>query len=66
VLDGSRAQRERVDEVHATLSKVTTDIQGNAALVEQVAAATSSLDTSGRELHDLVSGFKLGEQRVNG
>jgi methyl-accepting chemotaxis protein len=65
VLDGSRVQRERVDEVHATLSKVTNDIQGNAALVEQVAAATSSLDTSGRELHDLVSGFKLGEHRVN-
>jgi methyl-accepting chemotaxis protein len=63
VLEGSRDQRARVGEVHATLNKLTTDTQSNAALVEEVAAATSSLDTSGGELHSLVSRFKLGEQR---
>jgi methyl-accepting chemotaxis protein len=62
VLDGSREQRTRVGEVHSMLTKLTTDTQSNAALVEEVAAATTSLDTSGRELHALVARFKLGEQ----
>ena len=62
VLDGSREQRTRVGEVHSMLTKLTTDTQSNAALVEEVAAATTSLDTSGRELHALVARFKLGDQ----
>ncbi|MFM1989136.1 MAG: hypothetical protein RJA99_2093 [Pseudomonadota bacterium] len=63
VLEGSRDQRARVGEVHETLNKLTTDTQSNAALVEEVAAATTSLDTSGGELHALVARFKLGDQR---
>jgi len=62
VLDGSREQRTRVSEVHSMLTRLTTDTQSNAALVEEVAAATSSLDTSGRELHALVARFKLGDR----
>jgi methyl-accepting chemotaxis protein len=60
VLGGSREQSERVGEIHATLTKLSTDTQGNAALVEEIAAATSSLDASGRDLHELVGRFKLG------
>jgi methyl-accepting chemotaxis protein len=62
VLDGSRDQRVRVGEVHAVLNTLSSDTQSNAALVEQVAAATASLDGSGRELHALVARFKLGDR----
>ncbi|MCX7230215.1 MAG: methyl-accepting chemotaxis protein [Burkholderiales bacterium] len=62
VLDGSRDQRVRVGEVHAMLNTLSSDTQSNAALVEEVAAATASLDTSGRELHALVARFKLGDR----
>jgi methyl-accepting chemotaxis protein len=41
---------------------LSSDTQSNAALVEQVAAATASLDGSGRELHALVARFKLGDR----
>jgi methyl-accepting chemotaxis protein len=46
--------------VHATLTELSSVTQSNAALVEEVAAATASLDTSSQDLHRLVSGFKLG------
>ena len=62
VLEGSREQRARIGEIHETLPRLSTDTQGNAALVEEIAAATGSLDASGRELHDLVGRFKLGER----
>jgi methyl-accepting chemotaxis protein len=60
VLEGSREQSGQVADIHATLTRLSTDTQGNAALVEEIAAATSSLDASGRELHELVGHFKLG------
>ncbi len=60
VLDGSRQQRERIGQLHATLSRLSTDTQGNAALVEQIAAATGSLDASGRDLREVVGRFRIG------
>jgi methyl-accepting chemotaxis protein len=59
-LSGSREQSQRVGDVHATLTELSSVTQSNAALVEEVAAATASLDTSSQDLHRLVSGFKLG------
>ena len=62
VLDASRQQRERIGDLHATLSRLSTDTQGNAALVEQIAAATGSLDGSGRELREVVGRFRIGQR----
>jgi methyl-accepting chemotaxis protein len=59
-LSGSREQRDRVGEVHATLTDLSSATQSNAALVEEVAAATTSLDASSQELHELVAGFRIG------
>lgn len=61
VLDASREQRERIAQLHATLSRLSTDTQGNAALVEQIAAATGTLDASGRELREVVGRFRIGQ-----
>jgi methyl-accepting chemotaxis protein len=63
VLDASRQQRERIAQVHATLARLSTDTQGNAALVEEIAAATGSLDASGRELREVVGRFRVGDSR---
>ncbi len=63
VLDASRRQRERVAQIHATLSRLSIDTQGNAALVEQIAAATGTLDASGRELREAAGRFRIGEHR---
>ena len=60
VLSGSRDQRDRVTGVHGMVVDLSSVTQSNAAMVEEVAAATQSLDASGRELHALVSRFKLG------
>lgn len=59
-LSGSREQRDRVGEVHATLTDLSSATQSNAALVEEVAAATTSLDASSQQLHELVAGFRIG------
>jgi methyl-accepting chemotaxis protein len=59
-LNGSREQNDRVAEVHATLTQLSSATQSNAALVEEVAAATASLDTSSQELHRLVASFRIG------
>ena len=63
-LNGSREQNDRVSEVHATLTQLPSATQSNAALVEEVAAATASLDTSSQELHRLVASFRIGSARV--
>ena len=61
VLAGSRDQRDRVGEVNDALTQLSAVTQSNAALVEEVAAATASLDSSGHDLHMLVAGFKIGK-----
>jgi len=61
VLAGSREQRDRVGEVNHALMQLSAVTQSNAALVEEVAAATASLDSSGHDLHMLVAGFKIGK-----
>jgi methyl-accepting chemotaxis protein len=61
VLAGSREQRDRVGEVNDALTQLSAVTQSNAALVEEVAAATASLDSSGHDLHMLVAGFKIGK-----
>jgi len=63
-LNGSREQNDRVAEVHATLTELSSATQSNAALVEEVAAATASLDTSSQELHRLVASFRIGSARA--
>jgi methyl-accepting chemotaxis protein len=63
-LNGSREQNDRVAEVHATLTQLSSATQSNAALVEEVAAATASLDTSSQELHRLVASFRIGSARA--
>jgi methyl-accepting chemotaxis protein len=65
VLAGSRDQRDRVGEVNDALTQLSAVTQSNAALVEEVAAATASLDSSGHDLHMLVAGFKIGQSATH-
>jgi methyl-accepting chemotaxis protein len=60
----SEEQRIQVNESHKAINQVASATQGNAALVEEVAAATGSLDSNGRELLTLVGEFKLGNLKL--
>jgi len=53
-------QSRSIDEINQAVSLMDQSTQQNAALVEEIAAASQSLKTQGRELHTTVSFFKLG------
>lgn len=53
-------QSRAIDEINQAVSLMDQSTQQNAALVEEIAAASQSLKSQGRELHTTVSFFKLG------
>lgn len=55
----ANAQSRSIDEINQAVSLMDQSTQQNAALVEQIAAASQSLKAQGRELHTTVSFFKL-------
>jgi methyl-accepting chemotaxis protein len=55
----AREQSRSIDEVNQAVSLMDQSTQQNAALVEQIAAASASLSEQGRELHTTVGFFKL-------
>ena len=59
VSSASSEQGDGVAQVGEAVTQMDTTTQKNAALVEQMAAAASSLNTRAEELVDLVSVFKL-------
>lgn len=52
-------QSRSIDEINQAVSLMDQSTQQNAALVEEIAAASQSLKAQGRELHTTVSFFKL-------
>lgn len=56
----SNEQSRAIDEINQAVSLMDQSTQQNAALVEEIAAASQSLKAQGRELHTTVSFFKLG------
>ncbi|MGN6667210.1 MAG: methyl-accepting chemotaxis protein [Trinickia sp.] len=56
----SSEQSRAIDEINQAVSLMDQSTQQNAALVEEIAAASQSLKSQGRELHTTVSFFKLG------
>lgn len=57
----SHEQQTGIEQVHSALSHVADATQSNAALVEETAAATASLEQASRELNAMVGKFKLGQ-----
>ncbi|MBV8633191.1 MAG: HAMP domain-containing protein, partial [Burkholderiaceae bacterium] len=64
--EASREQSLGIGEVNRTLVEMDANTQQNAAMVEQVAAAASSLDEQAGRLTQAVSIFKLGRQAKSG
>ena len=60
IADSARAQSRAIDEVNQAVALMDQSTQQNAALVEQIAAASDSLKSQGRELNSTVGYFKLG------
>ncbi|MEJ8799733.1 methyl-accepting chemotaxis protein [Trinickia caryophylli] len=52
-------QSRSIDEINQAVSLMDRSTQQNAALVEEIAAASESLSSQGRELHTTVGFFKL-------
>jgi methyl-accepting chemotaxis protein len=61
----SAQQRDAVEQAHQAMSQLASATQGNAALVEEIAAATTSLDRSGCDLTALVARFRVGDAKGN-
>ena len=61
----SGQQAASIDQINRTISQMEQVTQQNAALVEEAAAAAESMRGQAQELVDLVSRFKLDENRVN-
>jgi methyl-accepting chemotaxis protein len=61
VRQNSEQQRVAVEQAHGAMNQLASATQGNAALVEEIAAATTSLAHSGDRLTQLVARFKLGD-----
>lgn len=61
----SGQQTASIDQINRTISQMEQVTQQNAALVEEAAAAAESMRGQAQELVDLVSRFKLDENRVN-
>ncbi|MGF6721790.1 methyl-accepting chemotaxis protein [Paraburkholderia sp. GAS41] len=59
IADSARAQSRAIDEVNQAVALMDQSTQQNAALVEQIAAASDSLKSQGRELNRTVGFFKL-------
>jgi methyl-accepting chemotaxis protein len=61
VRQNSEQQRVAVEQAHGAMNQLASATQGNAALVEQIAATTTALAQSGDRLTQLVARFKLGD-----
>jgi len=61
----SLEQSTGIEQVNQTVSQMDEVTQQNAALVEQAAAASESLDEQARELDQLMNYFKLGAGDAN-
>ncbi|MBN3754350.1 HAMP domain-containing protein [Paraburkholderia sp. Tr-20389] len=55
----AREQSRAIDEVNQAVALFDQSTQQNATLVEEIAAASESLNSQGQELHSTVSFFKL-------
>jgi methyl-accepting chemotaxis protein-1 (serine sensor receptor) len=55
----SAEQSRGIDQVNLTITQMDETTQQNAALVEQAAAASKSLEAQGRELSDTVAAFRM-------
>lgn len=55
----AQEQSRSIDEINQAVSLMDQSTQQNAALVEEIAAASQSLKSQRRELHSTVSFFKL-------
>jgi methyl-accepting chemotaxis protein len=58
------SQATNIDQVNSAVGSIDKMTQQNAAMVEQATAATRSLATEAQRLGELVSQFRVGEQRV--
>ncbi|WP_414449742.1 methyl-accepting chemotaxis protein [Burkholderia sp. 22PA0099] len=52
-------QTRAIDEINTAVSTMDQSTQQNAALVEEIAAASESLNAQGQQLHETVSLFRL-------
>ena len=59
IADSAREQSRAIDEVNQAVALMDQSTQQNAALVEQIAAASDSLKSQGSELNRTVGFFKL-------
>ncbi|WP_323118244.1 methyl-accepting chemotaxis protein [Burkholderia alba] len=55
----SAEQSRGIDQVNLTITQMDETTQQNAALVEEAAAASKSLETQGRQLNETVATFRL-------
>nr|WP_308495412.1 methyl-accepting chemotaxis protein [Duganella flavida] len=62
----SREQSEGIDQVNQAVAQMDQVTQQNAALVEEAAAATQSLQDQASELQQTVSVFKIGDAGGHG
>jgi methyl-accepting chemotaxis protein len=60
IAEASAGQSQGIAEVHQAIAQIDNATQQNAALVEQVAAAASSLRGQSEQLGSIVAGFRLG------
>ncbi|KUZ28967.1 methyl-accepting chemotaxis protein [Burkholderia territorii] len=63
----SAEQSRGIDQVNLTITQMDQTTQQNAALVEQAAAASKSLEAQGRDLSETVSAFRMpaGQQGMS-
>ncbi|MBJ9663385.1 methyl-accepting chemotaxis protein [Burkholderia gladioli] len=62
----SAEQSRGIDQVNLTITQMDETTQQNAALVEQAAAASKSLETQGRQLDETVATFRIAQERASG
>jgi methyl-accepting chemotaxis protein len=62
----SREQSEGIDQVNQAVAQMDQVTQQNAALVEEAAAATASLQEQAGELQRTVSVFKINDSAIPG
>jgi methyl-accepting chemotaxis protein len=59
ITNSSREQIDGVEQVNQSIAQIDTVTQRNAALVEEAAAATQSLQEQAKDLERVVGVFKL-------
>jgi methyl-accepting chemotaxis protein len=59
IVDAGRSQSQDIDEVHSAISRIDDVTQHNAALVEQVASASSSLRGQASRLSAAMKTFQV-------